>query len=85
MTFRVTDQGPGIPGDKQALLFTRFFQLDPADRGGIGLGLSIAQAIVEAHRGRIWVRSQPGEGSTFAFELPASVSAAAERERNPSR
>jgi PAS domain S-box-containing protein len=66
----VTDQGPGIPEEHRARVFDRFWKADNADRRGAGLGLAIAQGIVEAHGGRIWVESQPGTGSTFWFALP---------------
>jgi signal transduction histidine kinase len=70
----VTDNGPGIPEQAQAQLFERFSQLKINDRRGLGLGLFIAKWIVEAHKGRIWVISDPGKGSTFSFTLPLSVS-----------
>jgi PAS domain S-box-containing protein len=67
----VADNGPGIPADAKAHLFDRFWQLKRADRRGAGLGLPIVKGIVEAHGGRIWVESLPGEGSTFFFTIPA--------------
>ena len=70
----VADHGRGVPADQQAAIFDRFVQVDGSDardRGGTGLGLAIAQRIVQGHGGRIWVASAPGEGATFAFELPA--------------
>ena len=70
----VTDNGPGIPEQEQAHIFERFSQLNLNDRRGLGLGLFIAKWIVEAHKGRIWVTSDPGKGSTFSFTLPLSVS-----------
>ncbi len=69
----VTDQGLGIEPDHMEHIFDRFYQVDSASTrkvGGSGLGLSICRAIVEAHRGRIWARSQPGIGSIFCFTLP---------------
>lgn len=66
----VTDNGPGIPEQAKAHLFERFSQLQMNDRRGLGLGLFIAKWIVEAHRGRIWVTSDVGKGSTFSFTLP---------------
>lgn len=69
--FSVIDTGPGIPPDQMPHVFRRFFQANKKDRRGIGLGLTIAQAIVEAHGGRIWVESELGRGSTFRFTIPA--------------
>ena len=69
----VSDQGVGIPPEEQAHIFERFYrgarerhQRTP----GTGLGLYLARAIVEAHGGRIWVESNPGEGAAFTFTLP---------------
>ena len=68
----VADTGPGIPEAEQDRLFQRFSQLEGGQRkGGTGLGLSIAKAIVEAHGGRIGVRSAAGQGALFWFEIPA--------------
>jgi signal transduction histidine kinase len=72
----VRDTGPGIAAADQAKLFQEFQQSDNAitrKRGGIGLGLAISKRIVEMHGGKIWVESQPGAGSTFAFTLPVRV------------
>jgi signal transduction histidine kinase len=69
--FSVSDTGPGIPPAQLAQLFGRFWQGNPADRRGIGLGLTIAKGIVEAHGGRIWVESRLGEGTAFHFTLAA--------------
>lgn len=69
----VTDNGPGISAEAQARIFERFSQLNVADHEGLGLGLFIAKWIVEAHKGRIWVTSTPGNGSTFSFMLPLSI------------
>jgi signal transduction histidine kinase len=78
--FAVTNAGPGIQPSDVALLFTRFQQLDGSDarrRGGTGLGLAISKAIVEEHGGTIGVHSEPGVETTFWFELPVTVPAAA--------
>lgn len=72
-TFSVRDQGPGIPAEQLPLLFDRFWTSPRATgASGTGLGLAIARGIVEAHRGRIWVESTQGEGTSFFFTLPAS-------------
>jgi len=70
----VMDTGYGIPPEKQAHIFERFYQADPARRGGnkhgAGLGLAIAREIIQAHGGKITVRSGPGMGTTFEMFLP---------------
>jgi len=68
--FWVSDTGRGIDPDHLPRLFERFWQARRGDRQGLGLGLSIAKAIVDAHGGRIWAESTPGAGSTFSFTLP---------------
>ncbi|HEY8164669.1 MAG TPA: PAS domain S-box protein [Gemmatimonadaceae bacterium] len=75
--FAVVDTGPGIAPDALPHIFGRFWQGKRADRRGIGLGLTIAKGIVEAHGGRIWVESQPGEGSSFYFTVPVAAREAA--------
>jgi signal transduction histidine kinase/DNA-binding NarL/FixJ family response regulator len=68
--FSVADTGPGIPPEQVPHIFGAFWQARHADRRGLGLGLSIARGLVEAHGGRIWVESEPGRGATFVFTLP---------------
>ena len=71
--FSVTDQGIGIPAEEAERIFQRFYRVDnsAARRAkGTGLGLFIVRAIVQAHGGRIWVESTPGQGSTFQVVLP---------------
>lgn len=67
--FSVEDTGPGIPSEGIPQLFDRFWQANRTARVGIGLGLPIAKAIVEAHGGRIWAESVPGRGTTFHFTV----------------
>ncbi|HKN68130.1 MAG TPA: ATP-binding protein [Gemmatimonadaceae bacterium] len=71
--FKVRDTGPGISAERLPLIFDQFWQGDSKDRRGVGLGLAIAKAIVEAHGGSIAVESCVGEGSTFSFTLPIPV------------
>jgi len=68
--FAVSDDGPGIPPEYLPHVFDRFWQLNRADRRGLGLGLGICKWIVDGHRGEICVESSPGRGSTFRFALP---------------
>jgi two-component system phosphate regulon sensor histidine kinase PhoR len=69
--FSVKDTGVGIEPDALPRIFERFYKADQSrSGGGTGLGLSIARHTVEAHGGRIWVESVPGEGSDFSFTLP---------------
>jgi len=73
LEFFVRDTGIGIPQERQKAIFDRFIQADVADveaRQGAGLGLSIAKYYVEMLKGRIWVDSEPGKGSTFYFTHP---------------
>lgn len=69
----VSDNGRGISPEALPLIFERLYQ-DPdsvdGNRSGLGLGLFIARELVNLHGGRIWVASQPGEGTTFTFNLP---------------
>jgi PAS domain S-box-containing protein len=70
----VADTGIGIPRGELERVFDRFYQVDSSTSrpyGGMGMGLAVAKEIVEAHRGRIWAESRPGEGSKFYFTLPA--------------
>lgn len=69
----VTDTGPGIAQEHLRGIFEKFRQISPADSRrlqGTGLGLAIVKQIVHAHRGRIWVESKMGQGSSFTFVLP---------------
>jgi two-component system sensor histidine kinase BarA len=72
----VSDSGIGIPRDHISKIFEPFFQVDSSSTrafGGTGLGLTLAKAYVEAHGGRIWVDTAPGQGSTFVATFPLRV------------
>ncbi|MBM4423353.1 MAG: GAF domain-containing protein [Chloroflexi bacterium] len=73
VTVKVIDSGPGIPPHLQAKLFQKFSRLGQGatqKNEGHGLGLAIVKSVAEVHGGRVWVESQQGKGSTFAFSLP---------------
>jgi PAS domain S-box-containing protein len=67
----VIDTGPGVPVEEVNKVFGRFYQVGRTGKG-TGLGLAISKALVEMHGGKIWVESEPGQGSTFSFTLPAA-------------
>ncbi len=69
----VHDSGIGIPVEEQPKIFERFYRVQTPETEhilGTGLGLAIVKSVIEKHKGRIWVRSRPGEGSTFTFIIP---------------
>ncbi len=73
----IRDQGVGIPKERQAHLFERFYRAHigtPHDYGGLGVGLYISREIVRRHGGDIWFESEEGKGSTFYFSLPLADS-----------
>ena len=73
LEIRVADRGIGMASEDIPHVFERFYKADRSqDQGGTGLGLAIAKHIVQSHGGRIWVDSREGEGSTFAFTIPAA-------------
>jgi len=67
----ISDTGPGLPADVQARLFQKFVRGAGPERGS-GLGLAFCRLAVEAHGGRIWAESTPGQGTSFSFTLPVS-------------
>ncbi len=71
----VVDTGIGIPENEVERVFDRFYQVEShltRKHGGMGLGLSIAKAMVEMHNGQIWCESKEGTGSLFCFMVPAN-------------
>ena len=68
----VVDTGPGIAAEDRERIFEEFQQTDVGvgQREGTGLGLPLSRRLVELHGGRIWVESEPGQGSRFVFSLP---------------
>ena len=67
---RVADHGPGIAPELREHVFTLYYRAGDNRRGGTGMGLAICRGIVEAHGGRIWVDTTPGQGSTFIATFP---------------
>jgi two-component system sensor histidine kinase/response regulator len=76
--FTVSDNGPGIPPEYHEVIFRKFGQVEmprtPRTRSS-GLGLTFCKLVVERHRGRIWVNSAEGKGSSFYIELPSDPTA----------
>jgi PAS domain S-box-containing protein len=74
VVFFVRDNGPGVPLADQPRVFDRYWHSRrTANKRGTGLGLSIAKGIVEAHGGRMWLESTPGQGATFYFSIPGEA------------
>jgi signal transduction histidine kinase len=71
--FHVSDTGCGIGATDAPNVFGRFFRGPGVRHTGLGLGLYIAKAVVDAHGGTIWFTSSPGRGTTFSFTLPRDL------------
>jgi len=77
----VADAGPGVPKGQEAEIFEKFVRgTRESTTPGVGLGLAISRAIVEAHRGRIWAENPPQGGARFSFTLPLGIPPTAPRE-----
>jgi two-component system, OmpR family, sensor histidine kinase KdpD len=87
VTVWVADRGPGIPDGDEERLFEKFYRATPERaQSGVGLGLTICRAVVEAHGGQIWAANRPGGGAIFRFTLPLEETPpeiAPEREQAP--
>jgi signal transduction histidine kinase len=69
----VKDNGKGIAPEYQERIFDMFHRLEPSKNDGEGLGLNIAQKALERNRGKIWLESEPGRGSSFYVSIPPAV------------
>ncbi len=71
--FTIQDNGPGIPLEAQPFIFEKFSRVakfENSKSGNVGLGLAIAREIIQKHKGKLWLKSMPGKGSTFYIEIP---------------
>jgi signal transduction histidine kinase len=68
----VADTGSGIAAEYHQEIFEEFVRVDPSS-SGMGLGLAITKRLIQAHRGKVWVDSELGRGSSFSFLLPINV------------
>jgi two-component system sensor histidine kinase KdpD len=66
----VADRGPGLPPGDEKRIFDKFYRVRPTTASGVGLGLAICRAVIEAHGGRIWAENRAGGGAVFRFTLP---------------
>ncbi len=86
--FSVRDHGEGIPETSLPYIFDMFYRADSArnrSAGGVGIGLSLAKALVALHQGRIEVSSPPGEGANFTVRLPSKVPTSNHKQKNETR
>jgi len=72
---RIIDEGIGMNPEQVSHIFDKFYRVDSSDTavGGLGLGMSIAKQIVDAHGGKIWIESSPGQGTRACFSLPGEA------------
>jgi signal transduction histidine kinase len=82
--FSIADTGPGIPEQELSNIWERYWQAEKKKASGIGLGLTIAKGLIEAHGTRMWAESKVGSGTTFYFTLPIS-SGEPQRDTKPMR
>jgi len=70
----IQDTGPGIAEENWQKIFEAYYRVESSERrpAGLGLGLALCKTIIEAHKGKIWVESKVGKGSTFSFSIPLS-------------
>jgi two-component system, OmpR family, sensor histidine kinase KdpD len=79
----VSDRGPGIPIEATERLFEKFYRADNRKTGGLGLGLSIARGLIEAHGGRVTAENRDGGGARFTIRLPVRVTDMKSMEATP--
>ena len=80
----VTDHGKGLPTEELTRIFDKFYRSGGTPGPGLGLGLTLARGIVEAHGGKIWATATPGGGLTVQFTLPIASGAPMAMEDEPS-
>ncbi len=81
--FEIVDSGQGIPEGQREMIFNKYTRLMTEKQEGTGLGLPIVKEIVELHKGRVWVESEPGKGSRFIFTMPRDCRAEVPRLEQP--
>jgi signal transduction histidine kinase len=84
LVITVKDEGIGMTPDQIDQAFNKFYRVDPSDTAvrGLGLGLTICKAIIEAHGGSIWIDSHPGQGTEVHFSLPLQLSSLNQRTKS---